>query len=81
MNPEVTKYMREMQARSAKSRWSGLTAAEKSGAMKNLRAKGKQKPKRALRRSNINHPALTGRNWKLKESKNQKLPAFFNPGK
>jgi predicted Fe-S protein YdhL (DUF1289 family) len=52
MNPEVTKYMREMQARSAKSRWSGLTAAKKSAAMKKLRAKGKQKTKRALRRSN-----------------------------
>ena len=44
MNPAVSKYMREMQARSAKSRWSGLTAAEKSAAMKALRAKGKRKP-------------------------------------
>jgi len=40
--------MREMQARSAKSRWSGLSAAEKSAAMKALRAKGK----RAARRPN-----------------------------
>ncbi len=41
MNKAVSDYMREMQARSAKSRWSGLSAAEKSAAMKALRAKGK----------------------------------------
>jgi len=52
MNPAISKYMRDMQARSAKSRWSGMTAAEKSAAMKALRSKGKRKPKRALRRSN-----------------------------
>jgi len=53
MNPAVSKYMREMQARSAKSRWAGMTAAEKSAAMKALRAKGKRKPKaRALRQNN-----------------------------
>lgn len=52
MNPAVSKYMREMQARSAKSRWAGMTAAEKSAAMKALRAKGKRKPKRVARRSN-----------------------------
>jgi predicted Fe-S protein YdhL (DUF1289 family) len=42
----VSDYMREMQARSAKSRWSGLSSAQKSAAMKALRAKGKRKPKR-----------------------------------
>lgn len=41
----VSDYMRDMQARSAKSRWAGMTAAEKSAAMKALRAKGKRKPK------------------------------------
>ncbi len=48
----VSDYMRDMQARSAKSRWTGMTAAEKSAAMKSLRAKGKRKPKRVARRSN-----------------------------
>ena len=48
----ISDYMREMQRRSAKSRWSGMTAAEKSTAMKALRAKGKRKPKaRALRQN------------------------------
>ena len=50
VNKAVSDYMREMQRRSAESRWSGMTAAEKSTAMKALRAKGKRKPKaRALR--------------------------------
>lgn len=48
----VSDYMRDMQARSAKSRWAGMTASEKSAAMKALRAKGKRKPKRVARRSN-----------------------------
>lgn len=48
----VSDYMREMQARSAKSRWSGLSAAEKSAVMNALRAKGKRKTKRVARRSN-----------------------------
>ena len=52
MNKAVSDYMRDMQARSAKSRWAGMTAAEKSAAMKALRAKGKRKPKRVARRSN-----------------------------
>jgi len=48
----VSDYMREMQRRSAKSRWSGMSAAEKSAAMKVLRAKGKRKTKtRALRQN------------------------------
>jgi len=47
-NKALSDYMREIQARSAKSRWSGLSAAEKSAAMKALRAKGK----RAARRPN-----------------------------
>ncbi len=50
VNKAVSDYMRDMQARSAKSRWAGMTAAEKSAAMKALRAKGKRKPKRAARR-------------------------------
>jgi predicted Fe-S protein YdhL (DUF1289 family) len=52
VNEAVSAYMREMQRRSAKSRWSGLSAAEKSASMKALRAKGKRKPKRVARRSN-----------------------------
>lgn len=48
----VSDYMREIQRRSAKSRWSGMSDAEKSAAMKALRAKGKRKPKaRALRQN------------------------------
>lgn len=48
----VSDYMRAMQARSAKSRWAGMSAAEKSAAMKALREKGKRKPKaRALRQN------------------------------
>lgn len=51
-NKAVSDYMRDMQARSAKSRWAGMTAAEKSAAMKALRAKGKRKTKaRALRQN------------------------------
>ena len=54
-NKALSDYMREIQARSAKSRWSGLSAAEKSAAMKALRAKGK----RAARRPNdkVSRPA------------------------
>ena len=52
MNPTVSKYMREMQARSAASRWSGLSPAERSAKMKALRAKAKRKPKRAARLPN-----------------------------
>lgn len=48
----VSDYMREMQRRSAESRWSGLSAAERSAEMKALRAKGIKKPKRVTRRSN-----------------------------
>jgi len=52
VNKAVSDYMRDMQRRSAESRWSGMTAAEKSAAMKAVRAKGKRNPKRAARRSN-----------------------------
>lgn len=52
MNKAVSAYMREMQRRSAESRWSGLSAAERSAKMKALRAKAKRKPKRVARRSN-----------------------------
>jgi predicted Fe-S protein YdhL (DUF1289 family) len=48
----ISDYMREMQARSAKSRWAGMTAAEKSAAMKALRAKGKRKLKARPLRQN-----------------------------
>lgn len=48
----VSDYMRNMQRRSAKSRWSAMSAVAKSAAMKALRAKGKRKPKaRALRQN------------------------------
>lgn len=48
----VSDYMRDMQLSSAKSRWSGMSAAEKSATMKAIRAKGKRKPKaRALRQN------------------------------
>ena len=47
---------REMQRRSAKARWIGLSAAERKAQMSALAktrwAKTKRKPKRALRRSN-----------------------------
>lgn len=52
MNKAISDYMREMQRRSAESRWGGLSAAERSARMKALRAKGKRKPKRVARRSN-----------------------------
>lgn len=52
MNKAVSDYMREMQRRSAESRWSGLSAAERSAKMKALRAKGVKKSKRVARRSN-----------------------------
>lgn len=41
-----------MQARSAASRWGGLSPAERSAKMKALRAKAKRKPKRAARLPN-----------------------------
>lgn len=53
MNKAVSDYMREMQRRSAESRWGGLSAAERSARMKALRAKAKRKPKRVARRSNV----------------------------
>lgn len=56
MKPEISNYMREMQRRSAESRWSGLSAEEKRAKMSALAkarwAKTKRKPKRAARRSN-----------------------------
>lgn len=52
MKPEISNYMRQMQRRSAESRWGGLSAAERSAKMKALRAKGIKKPKRVARRSN-----------------------------
>jgi hypothetical protein len=43
MKPEISNYMREMQRRSAESRWGGLSAAERSAKMKAIRAKTKRK--------------------------------------
>lgn len=55
MNKAVSDYMRDMQRRSAESRWSGLSAAERSEKMKAIRAAAKKKrPKtkaRALRQN------------------------------
>ncbi|MDE2104373.1 MAG: hypothetical protein KGL39_44455 [Patescibacteria group bacterium] len=53
MNKAVSDYMRDMQRRSAKSRWSGMSAKERSAAMKDLRSKAVQKSKRVARRSNV----------------------------
>jgi predicted Fe-S protein YdhL (DUF1289 family) len=50
VNPAISKYMREMQARSAASRWIWLSPAERSAKMKALRAKAKRKPKRESNR-------------------------------
>jgi hypothetical protein len=49
MNPAISKYMREMQHRSAKVRWSGLSAAEKRERMSALakRRWAKRKPANA----------------------------------
>jgi predicted Fe-S protein YdhL (DUF1289 family) len=52
MNPAISKYMRELQSRSAASRWGGLSPAQRSAKMKALRAKAKRKPKRATRLPN-----------------------------
>lgn len=56
MKPEISNYMREMQSRSAKSRWRGLSAEEKRAKMSALAkarwAKTKRKSKRIARRSN-----------------------------
>ena len=63
MNKAVSEYMREMQRRSAESRWSGLSAAERSAKMKALRAKGIKKPKRIARRSNKSMHAFPHGRW------------------
>lgn len=52
MNPAISKYMRDLQARSAKSRYSGLSPADRSAVMKKLRAKATAKKKRAARLPN-----------------------------
>jgi hypothetical protein len=54
VNPEVSKYMREMQRRSAEARWSGLSAEEKRAKMSAL-AKArwaKRKPQRRKTHAN-----------------------------
>lgn len=43
MNKAVSDYMRQMQRRSAESRWSGLSSAERSAKMKAIRAAAKTK--------------------------------------
>lgn len=56
MKPEISKYMRDLQRKSADSRWSGLSAAEKAAKMSALAkarwSKTKRKSKRVARRSN-----------------------------
>lgn len=55
VNKAVSDYMRDMQRRSAESRWGGLTPAQRSAKMKAIRAAAKKKrtkPKaRALRQN------------------------------
>ena len=43
MSNPVSDYMREQQKRSAAARWGGMTAAQRSAAMKALRAQAKPK--------------------------------------
>ena len=54
MNPEVSKYMRQLQRKSADSRWSGLSAVERAAKMSALAkarwAKTKRKTKRVMNR-------------------------------
>lgn len=43
MNKAVSDYMRDMQRRSAESRWSALSPAQRSAKMKAIRAAAKKK--------------------------------------
>lgn len=56
MKPEISKYMRQLQRKSADSRWSGLSAEQRAVKMSELAkarwAKRPKKPKRVARRSN-----------------------------
>ena len=56
MKSEISNYMREMQRRSAASRWNGLSATERAAKMSALAkarwGKTKRKTKRKRRRSN-----------------------------
>jgi hypothetical protein len=46
MNPAVSKYMRALQRKSADSRWSGLSAAERKAKMSALaKARWERRPK------------------------------------
>ncbi len=45
MNKAVSDYMRDMQRRSAESRWGGLTPEQRSAKMKAIRAAAKKKRK------------------------------------
>ena len=48
MNPAVSKHMREMQRRSAESRWGGLSAAERKKKMSDLaKSRWAKRPKKA----------------------------------
>lgn len=59
MNKAVSDYMREMQRRSAESRWGGLSAAERSEKMKAIRAAAakKKRSKTKVRGLRQNAPA------------------------
>lgn len=56
MKPELSNYMREMQRRSAASRWGGMSGEQRAAKMSALAkarwAKAKGKNKRVARRSN-----------------------------
>ncbi len=48
MKPEISKYMRELQRKSADSRWGGLSAAERKKKMSELaKARWAKRPKKA----------------------------------
>lgn len=52
MNEEVSKYMRQLQRKSADSRWSGLSAAERKKKMSELaKARWAKRPKRGKAKS------------------------------
>lgn len=56
MNPEVSKYMRQLQRKSADSRWSGLSADAKRAQMSALAKARWAKKKLALNAKNAKSP-------------------------
>lgn len=72
---QVSDYMRKMQRRSSESRWSGLSAAERSAKMKAVRAAAAKKKRtktkaRALRQNDALCRAAVGNDGaQEKESK------------